>query len=43
LGVAQTGDNEVQLFPNSLHFFWEVGAILGKMPYIIRNGTQLLA
>ena len=41
--MAQTGDNEFQLSTKSLHLFWEVGAILGKMPDIIRNGTQLLA
>ena len=41
--MAQTGDNGIQLSAKSLHFFWEVGAILGKMPDIIRNGTQPLA
>jgi hypothetical protein len=38
--MAQTGDNEIQFSTKSLHFFWEVGAILGKLPDIIRNGTQ---
>jgi hypothetical protein len=41
--MAQTGDNEIQLSTKSPHFFWEVGAILRKMPDIIRNGTQPLA
>ena len=41
--MAQTGDDEIQFSTKSLHFFWEVGAILGKMPDIIRNGTQPLA
>ena len=41
--MAQTGDNEFQLSTKSLHFLWIVSAILGKMPDIISNGSQLLA
>ena len=41
--MAQTGDDECQLSTKSVHFLWKVGAILGKMPDIIRNGTKPLA